>query len=69
MSERVYLLAILFLGLCALAAIGGAVVCAIEGREIPSSIAAIIGTCLGALGGLLSQPQQPRPPDRPLVLP
>ncbi len=66
-SERVYLLCIGFLGLCALVSVGGMVAITVTGREIPASLAAVLGTALGALGGLLSQP--PRPPEGPPKVP
>lgn len=61
-SERLYLLVVGFLGLCALTALAGMVAITVTGREVPASLATVLGTALGALGGLLSQPPHPPAP-------
>lgn len=59
MSERGYIVAVIVLGLCGFAATVGVVVVAVIGRDVPAALSAIVGLCLGAVGGLLTQPQRP----------
>lgn len=55
MNERVLLLAVCFLGFSGLLSLSGVVVLAFLGQAIPAALTAVVGTCLGALGGFLTQ--------------
>jgi hypothetical protein len=65
MEQRTLFLAVACLGLCAFTASVGLVVLSILQEPIPPALAAVLGTCLGALGGLLTQPPNGRKPPWP----
>jgi hypothetical protein len=57
MDRLTLLVAVGTLGVCALASVLGMVALELAGRAIPPALAAVSGTALGAIGGLLSQPR------------
>jgi hypothetical protein len=55
-SDRILLVCVCFLGVIGVCSCVGVIVCAVRGVDVPAALAAVVGTCLGALGGLLTQP-------------
>lgn len=59
-NDRIILWGISFLGCVAIVLSAGLVLLASEGRELPPSLAGALGTCLGALGAVLTGQRQTR---------
>lgn len=47
------------LGLCSVILVVGLVLLSVEVREVPPSLSAVLGTCIGALSALLAQRENP----------
>lgn len=58
MEDRGNLLAISIMGLCAVVGLAGAVAISLSGQAIPEALTVIVSTCIGAIGGYVSQPKR-----------
>ena len=56
MYDRLFLVSVIILGLCALVSLGGLAVCAVLEKPEPKSLYGLAGTCVGFIGGILSMP-------------